>query len=1059
MKKCISILLSLVMVLTMVPMLSISSFAAVDTSNGEALAKKIGQANAEKLIRIYEGEDVDDSELYSILGDESFDVTTGKDIYSGSSSTYMLVDNTTYTFKANVTFTAGLCQSAMKVEPGAKVFLCIPKGITVTVKGGDADGGNGAGAGIEVPADATLVIKGEGTLNVTGGAGGAGTNGTNALPGAFDADDGGRMYTGDGGNGGNGGGGAGAGIGGAGGNGGTGGKGGTFEGRDDYTLDDHPAVWTDGDDADKNGGDGADGTSGTLGTDCGKVLILGGVTVNATAGAAGKNGNNGADSKEVDDTGSGFTRNYYAGSSGGGGGGQGGLRPLYGIGGGGQGGSGGGGGGTGGTRCLGGCLNGATGGTCGQGRRSGKSIGDDVGGSGGSSANTGLAGNSGTVYIDKDAKVTGRPCFYYDATLEQAADMIVSIGEAPLVVGDITKVNGYQNKPYEKLALALFEAITHDGLNGYTINVPQSGVQKQRNGAFRYTDSGDWYKEFVDTCGGYVYLVLDMFQECAVDDFKYCYQEDNDYSNPYYFVERTFGTVSAAKGNAGMDIYGTTVLKSKMLTLLHTLFFDDHYCEPDGGNRNSPGYTKTNRTDGTHSYKDNALRVIHNTYINMKESNTNRTLTLMYDTARDHTAFNFHYYYHFNSALVVMHDKKDGINGSNWMKYLPQDMPITEVNMPGSHDAGLYSTNHVWPFMFIAQSLSITDQLKAGARYLDIRVDAMENDLWVYHGSARGRDTRDDSVLTFDKVLDMCDEFLAENPDQFIIIQYNAEARTMDKDPEKTLFEQFCKKNNIVNYYQNGVNAEQATGGNVDTSKTRHYLINLQTDADNRGKIIVPSVGFSKNTVYFVFAHDVDKWEDHYSEVSKTKTKWLDLAFSASPKQITTKAELKWSDWGDYGPDDPNNTIEALKEGKTTVDTIVLDNPKIVFASTYESFYDSPFAIPNPIAAGKEVNEWINDYSFKEGLHYGYILLNDVNPYTCSRIYLSNTFQRDKLYGGDYDGDGVDDEKILVVGSNFSSGIIWIVVAVVVLAAAGSVIFVKKNKKKAEKPVEEAKEE
>ena len=1051
MKRFISILLTIAMVCTMIPLLAVSSFAetvdsAMSENASQALQEKLGQDRIDQIKSLYDSEgDYDYNEIYSILGNEDYDVTNRVEITSDSTSTYELQDNTTYYFKNNVTFTAGPTRSAMMIAPGAKVFLEIPEGVTVTAKGGDATGTAGAGAGIEVPADATLVIKGAGTLIAIGGNGGPGTNGTNGTDGYFSIANGGFLYAGDGGEGGNGGGGAAAGIGGIGGVGGYGGKGGTYPGNG-KTVNKHVAVSCDWDNCDCNGSNGENGQSGTNGRDCGKILILGTVTVDATAGQAGTNGAAGKAGKRADDKGSGFDYNYSAGASGGGGGGQGGLQPFYGIGGGGQGGSGGGGGGAGSTRVQKegrGYPDAATGATGGAGTQKGTTAGSQKGGNGGSSYNSGYSGCSGTVYINKDAKVTGRPCYYYDAVLQQASNLVVTIGEAPLIFGDITKINNYQKKEYEPLALALFEALSHNALDGYEVNVPQTGVAKQSNGCFRYKDGDSWYKEFVDTCGGYIYLVLDELQECCHEDFKEAYDDDDDEANPYQFIEMIFGDVKAAKGK-NADIFGINSNGKEMLKLLHNLFFYEHYCEPDDGNRDAPGYTKNHRTTGTHSTKDGALRIIQWTYMNMKESNTNRTLTLRYDTARDHTSGNFHFYYHFDSVLIAEHDKKDGINGSNWMKYLPQTMPITEVNMPGSHDAGMYYTDHLSAFMFLTQTLSITDQLKSGARLFDIRVDAVGEELRVYHSDALGRDTRDDSPLTFDKVNDMCEEFLKENPDQFIILMYNAEAHAMDTPEEARLFENFKKKHNIVDYCDaNGQCAEQAAGGKVDTSKTRHYLINLKGD-----NIVVPSVGFSKNTIYYVYSHKVDKWEDHYDTFPAAKIGWLETAFSLSPKQITGGQTIYWSDKD--GNDDAMNSIEALRNHETPADQLVLDSPKIVFASSFwaNSFPSIPFFVPNPRDSGDQVNDWLNEYDFREGKHYGYVLLNCTNPYTCSRIYLSNIFQRDKLYGGDYDGDGKLDEKVSVVGSLFSNGILWIVVAVVVAGTIGAVVFVNVNKKK-----------
>ena len=62
-----------------------------------------------------------------------------------------LMGGNTYRFAENVTYNAAATESALQVANSATVTLVVPAGVTVTLKGGDANGTTGAGAGIEVP--------------------------------------------------------------------------------------------------------------------------------------------------------------------------------------------------------------------------------------------------------------------------------------------------------------------------------------------------------------------------------------------------------------------------------------------------------------------------------------------------------------------------------------------------------------------------------------------------------------------------------------------------------------------------------------------------------------------------------------------------------------------------------------------------------------------------------------------------------------------------------------------------------------------------------------------
>lgn len=221
-------------------------------------------------------------------------------------------------------------------------ILYIPANVTVTVKGADATGTTGAGAGIYVPQGAELIITGAGTLNATGGNaanGGDGQDGQNggnkAATKDFQEFNENLVFSGAGGNGGNGGGGAAAGIGGMGGQGGDGGQGGVSQ---YFTVNNRTTQ--------KNGQDGQKGNDGLSGATMGKVYVMGTVNVNATAGIQATTGGKGGKQ--------GWTTMHdykdawnVAGAGGGGAGGGAGLAPAYSIGAGGPGAGGGAGGGSG----------------------------------------------------------------------------------------------------------------------------------------------------------------------------------------------------------------------------------------------------------------------------------------------------------------------------------------------------------------------------------------------------------------------------------------------------------------------------------------------------------------------------------------------------------------------------------------------------------------------------------------------------------------------------------------------------------------------------------------
>ena len=327
-------------------------------------------------------------------------------IMSGSTSGYTMTDGNTYVIRNSVVFSnSNSGGSGMSVADNATAVLYIPKGVTLTTIGANGNGRTGGGAGIRVPETATLIITGEGVVDVTGGKAGDGSDGEDGKKpdGVATSNYEEAMgNSGAGGRGGNGGGGAGAGIGGLGGYGGYGGSGGKSCSIASLTKN-----------FERNGNGGTAGGAGGTSGGMGSVYILGQVSVHAKGGLGGNGGTAGS---------TGGPRLPAAGGGGGGGGGAGG-RALADIGSGGLAGGGGGGGGSGGwdhykqpanihgEGGYGGkssSQNGETGAPFSEGSNWGI---EHTGGKGGAGGSKGSQGVSGNLYVSSNA-VVNAVCTY-----------------------------------------------------------------------------------------------------------------------------------------------------------------------------------------------------------------------------------------------------------------------------------------------------------------------------------------------------------------------------------------------------------------------------------------------------------------------------------------------------------------------------------------------------------------------------------------------------------------------------------------------------------------------
>ncbi|XP_037329225.2 1-phosphatidylinositol phosphodiesterase [Pungitius pungitius] len=100
----------------------------------------------------------------------------------------------------------------------------------------------------------------------------------------------------------------------------------------------------------------------------------------------------------------------------------------------------------------------------------------------------------------------------------------------------------------------------------------------------------------------------------------------------------------------------------------------------------------------------------------------------------------------------------------SWMASIPDDQPLSEVTMPGTHNTmalygGVYAECQTW---------SLASQLRAGVRFLDIRVRHVKGNLTIHHGVSY-------QWAHFGQVLEGVADFLAEYPSETVLMRVKEE--------------------------------------------------------------------------------------------------------------------------------------------------------------------------------------------------------------------------------------------------------------------------------------------
>ena len=126
--------------------------------------------------------------------------------------------------------------------------------------------------------------------------------------------------------------------------------------------------------------------------------------------------------------------------------------------------------------------------------------------------------------------------------------------------------------------------------------------------------------------------------------------------------------------------------------------------------------------------------------------------------------------------LVPLTEKADRspVEGSaDWMARLDDDLLLSEITLPGTHDSATQYVQLAW--FSKCQSLSIQDQLEAGFRYLDIRLGADGERLMLMHGFTKCKTSAFGGALYLDEVLDQCCAFLDAHPTETVVFAVKQE--------------------------------------------------------------------------------------------------------------------------------------------------------------------------------------------------------------------------------------------------------------------------------------------
>lgn len=287
-------------------------------------------------------------------------------------------------------------------------------------------------------------------------------------------------------------------------------------------------------------------------------------------------------------------------------------------------------------------------------------------------------------------------------------------------------------------------------------------------------------------------------------------------------------------------------------------------------------------------------------------------------------------------AMIPLSTTASTNRGSDWMKDIDNETSITSLSIPGSHDSG--ALHSIADLAGKCQDLSISDQLKAGARFFDIRLQQRNNELKIVHGIV-------DQSLSFANTLNDFDTFLLKHPNEMLIVSIKEESTAKNSDQS---FDEALKKA-LDNH------SSWNTSGNLPTSlgKARGQIFLISRYKDS-------SIGLKA----------YDGWLDPDSS-SITNT------FDISESNLHVQDYYKVSNINNK-QDEITNCFEY---SKNNVNTLTLNFSSCYFVNAFPPAYAGTSA--------KIINNWLID-EIKERENLGIIISDFVTSSLCEAIYKRN---------------------------------------------------------------------
>ena len=293
-----------------------------------------------------------------------------------------------------------------------------------------------------------------------------------------------------------------------------------------------------------------------------------------------------------------------------------------------------------------------------------------------------------------------------------------------------------------------------------------------------------------------------------------------------------------------------------------------------------------------------------------------------------------------------------------WMENLPDEISLAKISIPGTHDSATkYTPFH---YSFQCQDTTISEQLLAGYRFLDVRFSVVVDDegaerLCLKHGIGHCRISgeRGAEYMYLEDMTASIRTFLNEHPSECVILLVDEATDGDDECRIAELLDDWMRKEPELWFLEN----------------------RIPTLGEVRGKIIL-ATRYGDVAGYGQKRCGLDlRWQSQNS--------W------SSPEEAVVLYELNDSrdyfnvqNWFRITPDDKWIAVEEALNGNYVDEHTLLLN--------YLTISRGYFLLPCPKDRAFDLNARLSDYSFESGHCYGIVIVDFGTRELAEKIYRTN---------------------------------------------------------------------